>query len=190
MSDDGSCSDTANTRGGVSSVPEMPLREIKVSGRDSFSMLNQGIENWAILQSARDYLSLCADFDKQVFRRAGIKEIYRHLPADLREVEEGINILCATYIQAMKASDAVTRVNIQEGLLSLSSFYENKTAEAYFSSCTLVFDASDVVNQPDVLKQLVECRDNLKELHIGWPIKDVQNNKSLFDREVDFYSNH
>ena len=189
MSDDGSCSDTAGTSRGISCVPEISLKD-KIRGRDSFFMLNQEMENWAILQSARGYLALCSDFDKQVFERAKLNDIYHHLPADLREVEEGVNVLCSAYMQALKDLDTVTRVNIQEGLLSLSSFYENKTAEAYFSACTLVFDASDMADQPDVLKELVDCRDNLKELHLSWPIKEIRNNRSLFDREVDFYCNH
>lgn len=186
MSEDGSCSDSNVSKKG-SHLSDLFANGVSLSENDSFYLLNRVAENFAVLQCSKKYLALCTDFDKQVPARLSLKSSYQRLPADLQKIEDGIDVLCVAYAQALKNADFITQNNIRTSILSLSSIYENKTAEAYFSATSVVLDAYEVADKPEVLKQLVDCRNSLQKLHSEWPIESGVANLSLFNKKVELY---
>ena len=183
MSKSGVRIDTDTQEGRVN-ASDVAKKEIVLTDPESVYLL-RFMESSAVLSCAQRYVNLCENFDEQVKVRATSKVSCYPLPADLQKIEEGINILCVGYEQLPENSGI--RQDVRNSILSLSSIYERKTADAYFSACCVILNAHEIADKPDILKQLVDCRDNLQKLHSEWPFKSRTVNLSSFKQLVEVF---
>lgn len=151
---------------------------------DSFA---QVVQNDNMLICAKNYLQLCSNLSGEVSSRLNKKRPVLSLPSDVANVERGVGVLCAAYVVAKNNHNIEVSKDVENELKGLSGFYQEKVAQAYFSACNVLFDADEVADKPEVLKQLQITRDELQKVHFNWP--DCSENDSLtsFFEKVEMY---
>ena len=151
------------------------------------SSFAQVVQNNDILACAKDYLQLCSNLPQEVSLRLGKKASVSSLPSDVVSVERGVGVLCAAYAVATNNHDKEVCNDVENELKALSTFYQGKVAQAYFSACNILLDADDVSDRPDILKLLKQSRNSLQQVHCAWPMAEEENTLTSFFEKVDFY---
>lgn len=145
----------------------------------------QVMRNAHVLKAAQSYLLLRQDLAGEAEKKS--LDCSYSISSELGQVEKGVSILCAAYMQGVETSNAEVCADIEGEVASLSGFYQKQVAEAYFSACNIVFDATDAAERPDLMKQLVSWRDSLQKLHFAWPTDTDESNMPRFNEKVDTY---
>ena len=144
-------------------------------------------QNNNVLKCAQNYLELCSDLDKKASEYSVGFSKNTDLPTDLRSVENGVSVLCAAYAQASGNKNSEVCKDVADELTSLSSFYQEKVAEAYFSASNILLDAHDVADKADVLDSLRQSRRSLQQVHAAWPTTKDDKSLTSFFEKVDYY---
>ena len=154
---------------------------------DFRSVFVDSIRNDAVLACAKNYLDLSENLHKKEKTYSPELLNAANLPEDLQQVERGVEILCATYVTAANNQTKEVCQDVERELNSLSSFYQHKVTQAYVSACNILLDADDMLERPEVLKQLKQSRDALQKMHYNWPVVDDDISLTHFFEKVDYY---
>ncbi|MBE6450269.1 MAG: hypothetical protein E7013_06285 [Alphaproteobacteria bacterium] len=149
--------------------------------------VTQVLQNDNVLACAKDYLQLCSNLPQEVLSRLTKKRVAYSLPSDVANVERGVGVLCVAYAVAKNNHDVEVSNDVENELKGLSTFYQEKVAQAYFSACNVLFDADDVADKPEVLKQLQMTRDELQKVHFEWPDCSGKEDLTSFFEKVEMY---